>query len=434
MHSKKLASIILRGPLEAQEIIERLRPLVSYEQYLGDFITKLLEHFGEGSRPSIWALSEWITDYQNQLWEELQQDADRDGVYEGEINLNGSPDLTQVKMSPDRFLSAHWKVPSITTLGALAHWLDLPVEHLDWFCGQMKPAEIGSKLSHYHITKIPKKSGGTRMLEVPKWEMKKAQRYVLDGILAHIPPHPCSHGFQQGRSIVTYVEPHIGQQIIIKFDLKDYFLTADRPRVRALFHLAGYPPHISKYLAHLCTHGFKDEKLPAYWKYERAHLPQGAPTSPAIADRLLFKLDIRLTGLAQKLNLNYTRYADDIAFSSSIKIKDSKINGLKNLVNLIIEEEGWWLNTDKTRVMKAGQRQRLAGLIVNTKANVARSEFDQLKAIIYRVKRNGLAAENRTNHPNFLEYLQGRISFIKMVNPHRAEKLNHLLESSISQH
>ncbi len=425
MRSKKLASIILRGPLELDEVMTRLAGVMLNDLGLSAFVVRMLADFGEGSRPSVWALSEWIEAYEDELREKAE---DEEEDLEAGMKLSGVPDLIPAKMAPDRFLSSHWRVPSITTLGALAHWLDLPVEHLDWFCGQMKPAELGSKLSHYHVVSIAKKSGGTRLLEVPKWEMKQVQRYVLDGILAHIPPHDCSHGFQRGRSIVSYVEPHVAQQVIVKFDLKDYFLGADRTRVRALFHLAGYPPHISQYLAHLCTHGFKDDKLGAHWKYERPHLPQGAPSSPAIADRLLFKLDVRLTGLAEKLGLNYSRYADDMAFSSSERLQDGKIKGIKRLVGVIVEEEGWWLNGDKTRVMRSSQRQRLAGLVVNTKANVARSESDRLKAIIFRVKHNGLEAENRMNHPHFLEYLRGRVSFVKMVNPQRGEKLSKMLE------
>ncbi len=88
---------------------------------------------------------------------------------------------------------------------------------------------------------------------------------------------------------------------------------------------------------------------------------------------------------------------------------------------------------EKTRVMRSGQRQRLAGLVVNTKANLARSEFDRLKVIIFRVKCNGLEAENRMNHPHFLEYLRGRVSFVQMVNPQRAERLSKMLECVADQ-
>lgn len=443
MQHKKLANIILSSPLTDSDIRERLSGLLVDERALDGFIERMLQHFGEGNRPSISALTDWVQQDQEQERNEEDEEHYEEDEPEEELKviLNGNFDQTTARMSPDRHLSAYWKVPSITTLGALAHWLNIPVEHLDWYCGQLRPADIGSKLSHYHIVLIPKKSGGTRLLEVPKWELKQSQRYVLDGILEHIPTHPCSHGFQKNRSIISYVKPHLGKEVIIKFDLKDYFISAGRTRVRSLFHLAGYPPKISKYLAHLCTHGFKGNQLAPslrvpslrHWKYERPHLPQGAPSSPAIADRLLYKLDVRLSKLAEKLNMNYTRYADDMAFSSSEKISRSQLEHIKELVKKIITDEGWWLNTEKTRVMHQSQRQRLAGLIVNTKANVARAEYDTLKAILFRVKRNGLDAENRSQHPHFEEYLRGRVAFISMVNPRRGEKLFQMLEDTLSR-
>ena len=447
MRHKKLAIIILNSPLTNSEIRERLSGLLVDNRALNPFIKRLLKHFGEGSRPSISALADWIQNDQEpeiinfrDKEKELQEFEEYNGgenlEEDPKIILNGNSDQITACMAPDRALSAHWKVPSITTLGALAHWLNIPVEHLDWYCGQLQPAEVGSKLSHYHIVQIPKRNGGIRLLEIPKWELKQSQRYVLDGILDYIPTHSCSHGFQKNKSILSYVEPHIGQEVVIKFDLKDYFISVGRSRVRSLFHLAGYPPKISKYLAHLCTHGFKGKHLPPslrHWKYERPHLPQGSPSSPAIADRLLYKLDVRLSKLAEKLGMQFTRYADDMAFSSSKKISRSQLERFKVLVKKIVIDEGWWLNTEKTRVMHQSQRQRLAGLTINTKANVAREEFDTLKAILFRIKLNGFEAENSSQLPDFIEHLKGRISFINMVNPQRGEKLSQMLDSSLTK-
>jgi len=418
MKPHELASIILRGPLEVAEVEARLVWVLELKKTRQKIAKRVVKSFGEGSRPSVRVVVDWLESDRKivKLWEK------------GKIFGSSNVDLVPAKMAPDRYISENWNVPSITTLGDLARFLAIPLEHLDWFCSQYDSAELGSKLSHYHVVKIPKKAGGWRLLEVPKWEMKKAQRIVLDQILNHIPSHKCSHGFQPGRSIITYVEPHVGQQVIVKFDLRDYFITADRPRARSLFHLAGYPPHISQYLASLCTHGFRDDTLKLDWRYERPHLPQGAPSSPAIADRLLHQLDVRLSGLAMKLEMSYTRYADDLAFSSEKRLRNQQIEGLKSLVNTIVTEEGWGLNTKKTNVMHTSQRQRLAGLVVNSKTNVARSEYDLLKAIIHRVSLNGLEAENRDDHPSFLSYLEGRVSFVQMGNPKRGEKLGKMLD------
>ena len=110
------------------------------------------------------------------------------------------------------------------------------------------------------------------------------------------------------------------------------------------------------------------------------------------------------------------------------QLRSHQLEYLVTLVKKIVCEEGWGLNPKKTRIMHASQRQRLAGLVVNTKTNLARSEYDQLKAIIYRVCLNGLEAENRENHPNFLAYLEGRVSFVQMGNAKRGEKLAKMLE------
>ena len=354
MHHNEIATLVLNSPLTEIDLKLRLETLLVDDRALPGFIERLLEYFGEGSRPSLSALGEWISSDQNPKVEELLDEEEYEEYEEAEnhkLIFNGTCDQNSAMMAPDRVLSAHWNVPSITTLGALAHWLNIPVEHLDWYCGQLKPAEIGSKLSHYHLVFIPKRDGSKRLLEVPKWELKQAQRYVLDGILEHIPTHPNSHGFQKNRSIMTYVKPHVAQQVIIKFDLQDYFLSATRTRTRSLFHLAGYPPRISQYLSHLCTHNLRGKHHPSIkqWRYEQPHLPQGAPSSPAIADRLLFKLDVRLSKLAEKLNLNYTRYADDMAFSSARKMSKSQLSSFQTIVHKIIAEEGWTQSWENTR-------------------------------------------------------------------------------------
>ena len=241
---------------------------------------------------------------------------------------------------------------------------------------------------------------------------------------------------------MTYVKSHVGRRLVIKLDLKDYFLSVERSRVRALFHLAGYPPAVSCLLSGICTLRFSASSLPyavkSKWKYETFHLPQGAPTSPALADRLLFRLDMRLNGLAKHMKIPYTRYADDIAFSTDdTMMTGNRIDHFLRLVRNIIAEEGFQVNEKKTRVMPQSQRQRLVGLVVNQKTNVERSEYDRLKAIIHRCVKNGYEAENRQGHPAFAQHLQGRVEFVRMTHPKRGEKLEAMLvkvDSRVSLH
>ena len=418
---------LLSGAFTREALLSRIGGMTHAPKFVDGLVGRLLEEFGEGSRPSVKALSAWLSE-DKKLRKRLRKGA----VY---------PENMQIPavMAPDMRAAAGWRVPAITTTGNLAHWLDLDFLELDWFSGGYGVVQTHSKLSHYHLRSLKKSSGGLRLLEVPKWRLKQVQRTVLHGIIDHIPAHPCSHGFQKKRSIMTYVKPHVGRRIVMKMDLQNYFLTIEYARVRALFHLAGYPPSVSRYLAGLCTHAVHPDAfqkgggfakgVSEVWRYQAAHLPQGAPSSPAIADRLLFRLDLRLHGLAKSMGMHYSRYADDMAFSSDDRAVGSKrMESVIRSVTAITSEEGFYINEHKTRVMRASQRQRLAGLVVNDVINVERSEYDLLRAILHRCVKNGLDAENRHGHPSFYQHLVGRVEFVRSTNPRRGEKLRFLLD------
>ncbi|BDS08714.1 hypothetical protein NT6N_37540 [Oceaniferula spumae] len=421
MRGETIAEILLSGPFEKGPMSQRLKISLNAARFTNKLVERILENFGSGSRPSVRKLGEWIED---------------DKKFQKKCRKGWSDHVTEMlpaEMAPDMRVAAEWKVPTITTTGNLAHWLDLPVSQIDWYAGAYGAVAADSKLSHYTVGVVRKQSGGCRILEKPKWQMKQAQRHILHGILDRIPPHPSSHGFQKHRSILTYVRPHVGKRTVIKFDLKNYFLSIEKSRVRALFHMAGYPPTVSTALAGLCTHRLEIADVPRSvsdrWKFTVPHLPQGAPSSPALADRLLFRLDLRLHGLAEKMGLNYTRYADDLAFSTDEKeFRGKRIEAFVRLVGSIIGEEGFSLNTKKTRVMFHSQRQRLAGLVINQRANVERSVYDQLRAIIHRCIQHGPEHENREGHPAFLDHLQGRVEFVRSTNPTRGEKLQAMLD------
>jgi len=420
MHGETIAEILLSGPFEKEPMSLRLQIALGATRFTNSLVVRVLENFGSGSRPSIRRLGDWIEED-----EKFQKKCQR-----GWDGLTGM--MLPAEMAADMRAAAEWKVPTITTGGDLARWLDLPPEHLEWFAGEYGSAPNDSKLSHYTVSIIKKPSGGIRLLEKPKWQMKQVQRYILHGILDRIPAHSSSHGFQKKRSILTYVNPHVGKKVVIKMDLKNYFLSVEKARVRALFHLAGYPPTVSSLLAGLCSNRLESPSLPYgltdRWRYEFPHLPQGAPSSPALADRLLFRVDLRLDGLAQKMGLNYTRYADDLAFSTNDEsMRGKRTEPLIKLVQNIIEEEGFHVNPTKTRVMHQSQRQRLAGLVINQRTNVERSAYDQIRAILYRCQQNGLEAENREEHPAFLHHLQGRVEFVRSTNRARGDKLQSML-------
>lgn len=158
------------------------------------------------------------------------------------------------------------------------------------------------------------------------------------------------------------------------------------------------------------------------------HLPQGSPCSPALANLCAYRLDIRLASLAQSLGATYSRYADDLAFSGGPEFARAG-DRFHIQVAAIALEEGFRVNTRKTRQMRQGVRQQVTGIVVNAHPNVGRDEYDKLKAILTNCVRHGPASQNRESHPNFQAYLAGRISYVKMVNKNRAAKLQRLLDA-----
>ena len=314
-----------------------------------------------------------------------------------------------------------WDVPAIESAGALAEWLRLPPTELDWFA-DLKGLAHSGKLAHYHYRFLPKPSGGVRIIEAPKLRLKSLQRQILNDIVDHIPPHPAAHGFCKGRNIQTFAAPHTDQRVVLRMDLEDFFPTISGPRIQTLFRAAGYPESVADLLGGLCSSAI----LTGPGLYRRPHLPQGAPTSPALANLCAYRLDCRLTGLAQSAGAVYTRYADDLAFSGGDTFHRSVERFLLHAAALATEE-GFTINHRKTRVMRQGVRQHLAGLVTNRKINIMRPDYDRLKAILTNCIRHGPASQNRDNHPRFRQHLEGRVAFVESVNAEKGQRLRALL-------
>jgi hypothetical protein len=314
--------------------------------------------------------------------------------------------------------AAGWDVPAIETADDLAAWLGVSTSDLAWFAN-LKGLGFGP-LDHYHCHVAVK-----RIIEAPKPRLKALQRRILAGILEKIPAHPAAHGFVKGRSIVSFVTPHTGRRAILKMDLTDFFPSIPAVRVQALFRTMGYPETVADLLGGICTNSIRGAKDDLY---RRPHLPQGAPSSPAIANLCLYRLDCRLAGLARALGLEYTRYADDLAVSGDFDFDKLSIH-----IAVIAQEEGFRVHHRKTRVMRQGVRQRLAGLTANEKPNVIRADFDLLKAILTNCVRFGPASQNREGHPAFRAHLEGRLGFVESINAAKGSRLRRIWERIVWQ-
>ncbi len=340
-------------------------------------------------------------------------------------------------MVPAAGAPSTWQLPALATPAALAEWLAVSGRELDWFADcHGRQAELPhGPLRHYTYRWLLGRSGKRRLLEVPKARLRAIQRRLLHEILDRIPPHDAAHGFLKGRSVATYAAVHAGQDIVLRFDLRDFFPSLPAARVHALFRTAGYPAAVARLLTGLCTNavprdvwrtGTGVKQDPRAWQWEQLyrfpHLPQGAPTSPALANLCAYRLDCRLAALAQSVGADYTRYADDLAFSGGGELERGA-RRLQVLVCRIALEEGFEVHTRKTRFMRQGVRQQLAGVVVNVHPNIRRAEYDRLKAVLCNCVRHGPESQNQDGHADFRAYLAGRIAYVAMLNPARGRRL-----------
>lgn len=336
--------------------------------------------------------------------------------------------------------AAGWDVPAIVTIGDLAEWLSLSVGELEWFADlkSLNERAGSARLKHYHYRVLAKPSGAIRLIEAPKQRLKQIQRQILERILNRIPSHAAVHGFRPGRSIRTFAAPHSGQCIVLKMDLADFFPSLNAGRIQTLFRVMGYPEPVADLLGGLCTNAVPRpvwagtavparSVIDARQLYKRPHLPQGAPTSPALANLCAYRADCRLDGLAKAAGAVYTRYADDLAFSGGEEFARS-IGRFPAHAAAILLEEGFSVNHRKTRVMRQGVRQHLAGLTINEAPHVSRKEIERLEAILTNCVRHGPAGQNRDHHGDFRAHLAGRVGFVEMIDPSRGRRLREVFD------
>ncbi|QDU58349.1 reverse transcriptase family protein [Aeoliella mucimassa] len=318
-------------------------------------------------------------------------------------------------------------LPVLHTPSELATAIDLPLSTLRWLAYHNEAAEQ----VHYVQFQVRKKSGGIRVLASPHKKMRRAQQWILDNILTKIDIHEAAHGFVAGRSTVTNAAMHVGQQVVVNVDLQDFFPSVTFPRVEGFFRSLGYSGAVATILALLVTESPRQRVRYAgkeLWVATGPRsLPQGACTSPALSNAISWTMDTRLTAISSKLGWSYSRYADDLTFSTAGEASQ-QVGYLLARIRHITQEEGFGLNRKKTRVQRRSAQQSVTGIVVNDRAGVARKTVRQLRAILHNAKTTGLAAQNREGRPDFEAWLQGMIAYVRMVNPEQAASLTDAYE------
>ncbi len=219
----------------------------------------------------------------------------------------------------------------------------------------------------YHTFTIPKRSGGTRQIHAPKPALKELQRKILHRLLARLRSHPHVTGFERRHSIVTNARTHVGADVIVRMDIKDFFPSTSTERVYQYFRTIGWNKKTASLLVNLCTLD--------------GALPQGAPTSPRLSNLVNYQMDARLTGLAKSIGASYTRYADDITFSF-YDDNHASISVAIRYTKMILAEYGYRIHhKKKLHIRRKHQCQQVTGLVVNEKVALPRRTRRWLRAV-----------------------------------------------------
>jgi RNA-directed DNA polymerase len=428
-----LARALLAAKPDMEEILTRTGETLGRRwRWMAGLARRYLERFGGRTRPR-----------QREVERFLLKDA---GLQRALAKHQGTLQIVaRVNIAPEmRPIAAarKWKVPEILTEGELAAWLRVRESELEWFAAlrTKQGRRAAGRLQHYNYRVLAKAGGSVRLIEAPKARLKVMQRKILTQILESIPTHAVVHGFVRGRSIKTFAKPHAGKHVVLRMDLQDFFPSLSRAQIQAFFRTAGYPERVADLLGGLSTNSTPQ----SVWKemdprtepfaafeghqlYGRPHLPQGAPTSPALANLCMYRADCRLSGLARAAGATYTRYADDLAFSGGEPFAKD-VDRFAAHVAAILREEGFAVNHRKTRVMRRGVRQYLAGVVTNEHVNIVRADFDRLKATLTNCVHHGPQTQNRDGHPAFRSHLQGRVAFVEMINARKGARLRKIFE------
>ncbi len=353
----------------------------------------------------------------------------------GRARRRGTPvEVRAIPTVAGRMGPRRWPVPAIDDLAQLARLLDLPLDQLSW-AADVRGLQRRTPAGPLHLFRyrwLDRPGRVPRLLEAPTPLLRAVLRRVLEQILVWVPVHPAAHGFVRGRSATTHAGEHVGSDTVLCLDLRNFFAAVTAGRVNGMFRAMGYPEPVAETLTGLCTHrtpvhvlarmpagGDSTARHRLRAALRARHLPQGSPTSPALANLACFGLDRRLAGLASVAELTYTRYADDVAFSGP-SVEAAR---LVRSVTSIAAAEGFAINPTKTRVQSSGRRQLVTGLVTNERLSVPREYVDQLRAVLHDAGRNGPDVANRAGHPDFRAHLDGRIGWVEAANPARGRRL-----------
>jgi retron-type reverse transcriptase len=310
-------------------------------------------------------------------------------------------------------------LPKPRTFMELAGSLGLTTPQLQWLVYHRQV----SSSDHYSRFEIPKRNGKTRIISSPKPAMRKAQSWIRENILSQLKYHDAAMAFRPSKSIVDNARIHAESSVIIRIDLKDFFPSIGFGRVLNLFQSLGYNGGVATVLALICTDSPRAkvvlDGLTQWAALAPRSLPQGAVTSPDLANLIAYNLDTRLSAYAEKSGWVYTRYADDLVLST--KATKPNASGMVSAVTKICEGEGFQVNNEKTRIMRNPRRQTVTGLVVNDgKVRLSRKDLRRIRAFLHKCETQGLEQTSKEIGKDAMSVAKGYFAYAFMVNPEAA--------------
>ena len=337
----------------------------------------------------------------------------------------------------ERFKELDPNLPAILSLNHLAKRVDIPYPRLRSAVMRYKPFRL------YRHFPIRKRSGGRRIISIPNPDLMKLQRWVNKYILQHQKVHRCSYAFAPGSSIVKCASRHTGARWLIKMDISNFFGSISEIDVYRVFAAIGYRPLVSFELARLTTclalgssryrfsrwHSRRQRMVIS--DYDNAvigHLPQGAPTSPMLSNLVMKSHDIAINEIADKFRVTYTRYSDDITFSTRGDFSRKRSMGLVREVRSILGGAGFYLNHSKTVIVPPGSRKIVLGLGVDGSEPCLTRDFkSKLRQHLYYLRKFGpVHHRDSRDFESILglkHHIRGLIDFSAMVHPSLARKM-----------
>ena len=322
------------------------------------------------------------------------------------------------------------KMAELQEVGLQDSFRPFTMKQLNFYCN---PNNV---FHRYRQFNIKKKSGGVRQITSPRSKNFMMLLQAVNDILKSIYiPSDYAMGFIKGRSVVNNAGIHVRQNYVLNIDLKDFFPSIEQWRVWKRLQLPPFkfPQQIASLVAGFCCMRKKRETLDDSKGHDndkrfQSVLPQGAPTSPIITNMICDNLDRRLAGLARHYGLHYSRYADDITFSSMHYVYSKNGEFWKEL-NRIITEQGFCINSKKTRLQKQGGRQEVTGITVNEKPNVTQKYVRDIRNLLYIWDRHGYSAalskflpkyksdkgHVKKGNPDLINVIVGKLLYLKMV-------------------